>query len=78
MPCTAMFLDCLIIRLLWLHHMQRLANVTMATTAFNLLKGKNDIKEVMLPWQPQLVVYCKAKRPKGVAGFKYKLCVDIF
>jgi hypothetical protein len=32
-PCTAMVWNCLIVRLLWLHHMHSLANVTMATIA---------------------------------------------
>jgi len=32
-PCTAMVWDCLIVGLLWLHHIQSLANVTMATIA---------------------------------------------
>jgi hypothetical protein len=36
--------DCLIVGLLWLHHIQSLANITMATIARNLLWGKNDIK----------------------------------
>jgi hypothetical protein len=36
-PCTAMFWDCLIVGLSWLHHTQSLANVTMATIACNLL-----------------------------------------
>jgi hypothetical protein len=48
--------DCLIVGLLWLHHIQSLANVTMASGADCLL-GQNH--------------------PKGVAGFKYKSCVDI-
>jgi hypothetical protein len=30
-PCTAMVRDCLIIEFLWLHHIQSLANVTVAT-----------------------------------------------
>jgi hypothetical protein len=38
----------------------------MATNACNLLYGKNDIKDVMLPWQPEIVVYCREYRPKGV------------
>jgi hypothetical protein len=33
---------------------------------------------MMLPWQPELVVYCRAKSPTGVVSFKYKSCVDIF
>jgi hypothetical protein len=32
-PCTAMVWDCLIVGLLWLQHIQSLANVTMATIA---------------------------------------------
>jgi hypothetical protein len=36
--------DCLIVGIFWLHHIQSLANVTMAT-----------------------IVYCRAKRPKGIA-----------
>jgi hypothetical protein len=30
-PCTAMVWDSLIVELLWLHHIQSLANFTMAT-----------------------------------------------
>jgi hypothetical protein len=33
-PCTAMVWDCLIIGLLWLHHIQSLANATMATIVY--------------------------------------------
>jgi hypothetical protein len=51
-----------IVGLIWLHHKQSLANVTMATSVCNLLYGKNKIKAVMLPWKPELVVYCEAKR----------------
>jgi hypothetical protein len=36
-PCTAVVWDCLIVGLLWLHHIQSLANVTMVTIACNLL-----------------------------------------
>jgi hypothetical protein len=36
-PCTAVVWDCLIVGLLWLHHVQSLAHVTMATIACNLL-----------------------------------------
>jgi hypothetical protein len=32
-PCTAMVWDCLIVGLLWLHHIQSLSNVTMVTIA---------------------------------------------
>jgi hypothetical protein len=32
-PCTEMVWDCLTVGLLWLHHIQSLANVTMATIA---------------------------------------------
>jgi hypothetical protein len=32
-PCTAMVWDCLIVGLLWLHHIQPLANVAMETVA---------------------------------------------
>jgi hypothetical protein len=32
-PCKAMVWDCLIVGLLWLHHIQFLSNVTMATIA---------------------------------------------
>jgi hypothetical protein len=32
----------------------------MASIACNLLLGKNYIKVEMLPWQPELVVYCRA------------------
>jgi hypothetical protein len=39
-----------IVGLVWLHHMQSLADLTMATTACDLLQGKNNIKAV-LPWQ---------------------------
>jgi hypothetical protein len=42
-PCTAMVWDCLIVGLLWLHHVQSLANVTMAATAI----GKAD--KLVLP-----------------------------
>jgi hypothetical protein len=52
--------DCLIVGLLWLHHIQSSANVTMATiTHFSV--GQKHIKAVMLPWQPELVVYCRAE-----------------
>jgi hypothetical protein len=37
-PCTAMVWDCLSVGLVWLHHVQSLANITMATTAI----GKAD------------------------------------
>jgi hypothetical protein len=57
--------DCLIVGLLWLHHIEYLANVTVTTTACNLLQGKNDIKAGMLPWQPELLVYCRAKPSYG-------------
>jgi hypothetical protein len=69
--------DCLIVGLLWLHHTQSLTNATMATNVCNLLQGKNDKKAVVLPSQPE-IVYCREKRPKGVAGFMYKPCMDIF
>jgi hypothetical protein len=62
-PCTAMVWDCLIVGLLWLQHIQSLSNVAVATIACNLLQGKSDIKAVMLPWHPELVVYCRAKAP---------------
>jgi hypothetical protein len=39
-PCTAMVWDCLIVALVWLHHIQSIANVTMTTNAYNLLQGK--------------------------------------
>jgi hypothetical protein len=32
-PCTAMVWDCFIVGLLWLHHIQSVANVTMETIA---------------------------------------------
>jgi hypothetical protein len=32
-PCTAKVWDCLIVGLFWLHHIQSLANVPVATTA---------------------------------------------
>jgi hypothetical protein len=32
-PCTTMVWDCLIVGLLWLHRIQSLANVTLATIA---------------------------------------------
>jgi hypothetical protein len=35
--CTAIVWDCLIVRLLWLHHIKSSADVTMATIASNLL-----------------------------------------
>jgi hypothetical protein len=35
--CTVIVWDCLIVGLLWLHHIQSSANVTMATIAFNLM-----------------------------------------
>jgi hypothetical protein len=60
-PFTAVVWDCLIVGLLWLHHLQSLANVTMETIACGLLYGRNDIKAGMLPWQPEQVVYCRAK-----------------
>jgi hypothetical protein len=50
-----------IVGLLWLYHIQSLVDVTMATNACNLLKGKNDIKAVMLQWKPELVVSCRAE-----------------
>jgi hypothetical protein len=37
-PYTAMVWDCLIVRLLWLHHIQSLSNVTVAT----ITTGKVD------------------------------------
>jgi hypothetical protein len=36
-----------VIRLLWLHRIQSLAKVTIATNAFNLLQGKNDLKALL-------------------------------
>jgi hypothetical protein len=36
-PCTAMVWDCLIVGLFWLHHIQSLADVTMAIIECNLL-----------------------------------------
>jgi hypothetical protein len=36
-PCTTMVWDCLIVGLLWLHHIQSLSNVTMTTIGCNLL-----------------------------------------
>jgi hypothetical protein len=36
-PYAAMIWDCLIVGLLWFHHIQSLADVTMATTTCNLL-----------------------------------------
>jgi hypothetical protein len=67
-PCTAMVWDCLIIGVFRLHHIQSLANVTMATTARNLLQSENDIWTVMLPWQPELLITVMAKRPELLSG----------
>jgi hypothetical protein len=53
--------ECLILGLLWLHHIQSLANFTMETNACYLLQGRKEIKAVMLPWQPELAVYSRAK-----------------
>jgi hypothetical protein len=50
---------------IWLHHIQSLTNVTMATNACNLLSAENDIKALMLPWQPELVIYFTAKPSYG-------------
>jgi hypothetical protein len=36
-PCTAMVCYCLMVGLLWLHDIQSLANVTMATIAYNIM-----------------------------------------
>jgi hypothetical protein len=36
-PCTAVVWDCLIVGLLWLHHIQSLAYVTMATNASDFI-----------------------------------------
>jgi hypothetical protein len=38
----AMVWDCVHCWVLWLHHIQSLADVTMATKACNLLQGKYD------------------------------------
>jgi hypothetical protein len=68
-----------IVALPWLHHIRSSADVTMITKAFYLLCDKNDITAVVLPWKPEIVVYCKdKKRPKVIAGFSYKGSVDIF
>jgi hypothetical protein len=37
-----------VVGLLWLHHIQPLADVTVAANVCNLLHSKNDIKAVML------------------------------
>jgi F0F1-type ATP synthase assembly protein I len=42
-PCTTMVWDCLIVGLLWLHHIQSLANVTMATAAIG------EVGKLVLP-----------------------------
>jgi hypothetical protein len=42
-PCIAMLCDCLVVGLLWLHHVQSLDNVNMATTAI----GK--VSKLVLP-----------------------------
>jgi hypothetical protein len=47
-PFTAVVWDCLIVELLWLHHIQSLANVTVAAIACNLLWGKNGIVYVQI------------------------------
>jgi hypothetical protein len=60
-PCTAMFCYCLIVGLLWFYNIQSLANVTVTTTACNILQGKIDIKAAMLQWQTEIIVYCRAK-----------------
>jgi hypothetical protein len=52
---------CIVGLLSLLYHIQSLADATMVTSACNLLQGKNDIKVVTLPWQPELVVYCRAE-----------------
>jgi hypothetical protein len=63
--------DCLIVELLLLglfdywdilvYHIQSLANVTMVTTACNLLGSD-------VAMASRAVVYCRAKRPKCIAG----------
>jgi hypothetical protein len=60
-PFTVIVYDCLIVGLLWFHYIKSLANVTIANIARNLLWGENDIKSLMLPWQPELVAYYTAK-----------------
>jgi hypothetical protein len=47
-PFTAVVWNCLIVVLLWLHHIQFLANVTMATIACNLVYSKDDIVYVQI------------------------------
>jgi hypothetical protein len=42
-PCTAMVWYCLIVGLLWLHHIQSLANVPMATAAIG------EVRKLVLP-----------------------------
>jgi hypothetical protein len=74
-PCTAMVWDCfflcyywdyLILWLFLLHHIQSLANVTMATTACNLLYGENDMWVLMLLWQPELLFAVGLKDVKAL------------
>jgi hypothetical protein len=40
--------DCLIVGLLWLHHIESLTNVTMAVNACNLLYSKNVIRVLLV------------------------------
>jgi hypothetical protein len=54
--------------LFWLHCIQYLANVIMATTACKLLQGENDIWPVMLAWQPELLFTVGLKDHKGISG----------
>jgi hypothetical protein len=58
----------LIVGLFWLHHIQSLADVTMATVACNLLaeRKRHMASDVTMP--TRAVVFCRAKRPKGIAG----------
>jgi hypothetical protein len=44
-----------IVELLLLHHIQSVADVAMGTNTCKLLQGKNGIKAVKLPWQPDPV-----------------------
>jgi hypothetical protein len=60
---------CLIVGLFWLHHIQSLANVIMATIARNLLYIKKRHLGNDITMATRAVVCCRAKGPKDIAGF---------
>jgi hypothetical protein len=67
-----------IVGLPWLYHIKSLADATKVTKACNLLQGRHDIKAVTLPWKPEHLFAIGQERPKGIAGRRYEVSMDIF